>query len=238
VKAAQTLVLICLLSAAACSQPSAPAPEPDLKAPAATPEAPSASAEAESGISLPDYTVVERRAAPPYKLAIDVRLPEKVSKEDLAAIAKKLKSQEADSYDRIFILYYLPDMVVGSGAWASTHFNPTLEVKILGLSADAEKAAAAASQAIENKIGVWMDERPYVGATNVLYSEDGRLKLKTTYMDGSGSLKTLVETSDTRGRKFEDEEGNDFGEYYILEPDGDLSLYDNEGFILSMHKKS
>ncbi|MEQ9507117.1 MAG: hypothetical protein RLO80_12705 [Hyphomonas sp.] len=189
-------------------------------------------------VVLPEYSIIDRAASPPQKLAIDIRLPKKVSEQELATIARHLKNQEVSDFDRIFILYYLPEMQVGAGAWASSHFDPELEVKILGLSQDQESEAVESVEAVPNKIGMWLDDRPYVGATNVLYEEDGAIKLKVTYKDGSGSDATMVESVDARGRKFVDQEGNDFGEYYLLDASGGLSVYDNDGLILRMKKKS
>ena len=66
---------------------------------------------------------------------LDVRLNQKVSQDVLRAIALELKSNDSRQYDRTFIVYYLPAMNVDSGGWATTNFNPTLDVRILGLTA-------------------------------------------------------------------------------------------------------
>ncbi|PKP81798.1 MAG: hypothetical protein CVT79_08565 [Alphaproteobacteria bacterium HGW-Alphaproteobacteria-18] len=156
-----------------------------------------------------------------------------------------MKAQETASFDRIFILYYLPEMEIGSGAWASTHFNPSLRVKIFE-SPEPEATGAKVvkdtptrkADAASDKIGVWVDERPYVGSTRTLYREGGQIKLQMNFKDGSGTTQTLVESADSRGRKFVDKAGNAFGEYYILTANGELSVYDNEGLITRMKKKN
>src|ERR1039458_10482874 len=56
-----------------------------------------------------------------------------VSEEVLRAIATKLKNSDHGTYERTFISYYLPGMKVGSGAWATSHFDPDLEICILGV---------------------------------------------------------------------------------------------------------
>ena len=43
-------------------------------------------------------------------------------------------------YDRTFIEYYLPGMVDGCGAWATTHFTPRMEVVVLGFTAEDQRA--------------------------------------------------------------------------------------------------
>ncbi len=194
------------------------------------------SLDAQAPTALAKFSIIDRTSNPPTKLSIDVRLPEKISEAELYVIATHLKASEPQTYERIFILYYLPDMVVGSGAWASTHFDPDLQVKILGLSREAEQKALEATGAIQNKLGVWLDDRPYVGSTYILYGEPGSIKLKATHRDGSGSTKDIIEKIDSRGRVFTDREGNEYGEYYLLSPDGNLSLFDREGFILQFKK--
>ena len=41
-----------------------------------------------------------------------------------------------------FMLYYLPEMALGSGAWAPTHFDPNLDVRILGFTPEQAGRAA------------------------------------------------------------------------------------------------
>ena len=80
------------------------------------------------------YSVIATDNVPGIKRSLDVRLNKEVSEETLRAIALKLKSNESQEYERTFIGYYLPGMTIDAGYWATTHFNPTLDVRILGLS--------------------------------------------------------------------------------------------------------
>jgi len=74
------------------------------------------------------------------KRSVTVRLSTKVSKEALGKIAQNIRNADKNKYKRTFILYYLPEMEIGMGAWATTHFNPQLKVLILGLSLEEEEA--------------------------------------------------------------------------------------------------
>ena len=96
-----------------------------------------------------DYKVVEQHRGPGAKLSLHVELSRKVSEDTLRAIAMRLKSDEPAQYDRIFITYSLPGMTLGAGAWATTHFNPTLKVEILGLTE--EEASSLAGDKTEPK---------------------------------------------------------------------------------------
>ena len=86
------------------------------------------------------YRIVDKKIVPGIKRGLTVRLDRKVSAGILYSIAMELKNSDPDSYQGTFIEYYLPDMEVGSGAWATTHFNPVLQIRILGLTVQQEKA--------------------------------------------------------------------------------------------------
>ncbi len=59
-----------------------------------------------------------------------MRIEKKLSEEELTKIANKLFA-ESPSVNKIFIMFYLPCMKVGSGAWASAIFDPTLQISIM-----------------------------------------------------------------------------------------------------------
>jgi hypothetical protein len=115
------------------------------------------------------YSIIDSSALPPVKRSVDVRLNKKVSEVTLKAIALKLKAQDPQQYERTFIAYYLPGMVVGAGAWATTHFNPDLEVRILGLTAEEEdKLLSEPPSQTREVIGRWLDESPHIGSSRMV----------------------------------------------------------------------
>lgn len=80
------------------------------------------------------YKILNREELGSKKLSLDVqvglvdgRLP---NEQELGEISIYLVSKEK-KHDRTFVLFYLPGMKVGSGAFASAHHNPTMEVKIM-----------------------------------------------------------------------------------------------------------
>ena len=77
------------------------------------------------------YTIVGTDIIPGIKRSLDIRLNREVREDVLRSIAMELKSSDRKKYQRTFMLYYLPGMEVDAGGWASTHFNPDLEVIIL-----------------------------------------------------------------------------------------------------------
>lgn len=77
------------------------------------------------------YTILKDESMSTIKRSVDVRLKEKVSEEDLRIIAQEIRAMKG-AHDRTFIVYYLPGDQVGAGGWAMTHFNPDLQVRVLG----------------------------------------------------------------------------------------------------------
>ena len=78
------------------------------------------------------YTIINEEKFLNIKTSLDIRLEFEVNKETITKIANELRKDGRRNYQRVFINYYLPGMEVGKGAWALSHFNPNLEVQILG----------------------------------------------------------------------------------------------------------
>jgi hypothetical protein len=66
-------------------------------------------------------------------------------------------------------------MTQGAGAWATSHFNPNLEVKIWGTTIEEEKALMSKPKNLSgNIIGEWLDESSY-GAKYTLIKRNGKI---------------------------------------------------------------
>ena len=78
------------------------------------------------------YEVLNVESIPGEKLSITLVVSRAITNEALSQNAKMIyKSFFGPRFKRIFIDWYLPGMEIGSGVWATTHFNPRLEVKIM-----------------------------------------------------------------------------------------------------------
>jgi hypothetical protein len=193
----------------------------------------SAFAKSFQGVS---YTIIEKTSLRSIKLSIDIRLEQKVSKDFLQKLALKLWQEEPKKYDRIFICYYLPGMTPGSGAWATSHFNPNLNVNILGMTIEEEKALIMSKpkELSGEIIGEWLDESPFVSAKYTLLKRNGKIIMIDKFKDGSSSEKEMIQKKQSGKLRFEEKGDNDFGEYYLIEINGRLAVYDNEGLIKTM----
>lgn len=183
------------------------------------------------------YSIIDSDTYLDWKRSLDVRLNKKVSKATLRAIALKLKSQDSRNYERTFICYYLPDMEVGAGAYATTHFNPNLEVRIQGLTTEQEKILKQQpNDPSREVIGSWLDETPYMGRRITIFRQNGKLFMESVYYDGSSGKKEIVEKLSGRKRTFRRKEGSSVGEFYLIDKQGNLQMWDEEGIISTAKK--
>lgn len=121
-------------------------------------------------------------------------------------------------------------MEVGAGAWATTRFDPDLQVIILGRSADDEKSLTSQLMAHPNAIGKWCDET-VGGAVIAIYRENGKLHFGEEFSDGSSLKFEAVERPSKLGRRFQDSDRSAGGDYYVIDGQGNLQLRDEEGLI-------
>jgi len=174
------------------------------------------------GEASTSYKIVEDNRTGNIKRSVEVVLEKKLEEDDLRKIAEKIKGSDGRDYERTFIGYHIKQKD-DSGYWATTHYNPDLEVRILGLS------ETEPSSSEKKVIGTWLDDRPLIGSkVTVYYSKDGRLVFENTYTDGSSTTE-IVESKDPRGKKLEDARGNSFGEYYIINSSNQLEFWGKNG---------
>ena len=183
------------------------------------------------------YTVTNEESFGEEKLSLEIRLERRVSEEELKEIAMELKNARSEKYKRTFIGYHVAGMPTNTGYWATTHFNPDLEVRILGLSPD-EVTDLSTKPEVENRdeIGRWLDDRPFLGKRVVIFRENGKLFMESTYDDGSSGIKELVESKSALGRRFQELRKSTAGDHWILDSNGDLQLRDDEGLISTAKK--
>ncbi|NOX55980.1 MAG: hypothetical protein GXP27_16360 [Planctomycetes bacterium] len=185
------------------------------------------------------YKIVESESVPPHKRSLTVILDRKVSEAALRDLALRLKAQSSQRYERTFITYYLPGMTINAGAWATTHFNPDLQVRIFGLTLEQEKKLVSEPvPAGWDVLGRWLDERPFFGKRVTIFRQAGTLYVEEKYPDGSAVKKKLLERKTPRGRRLQTSimRDSDAGDHWLLRPDGTLELRDNEGLIATLRK--
>ena len=177
---------------------------------------------------LPPYEIISQSRSGNTRCSFDVRLEERVLESSIRSIAEEIKSREAEECERTFIVHYLPGMEVDAGGWATSHFTPNLEVRILGMTADQANSAPRLPDG--EVVGRWRRDGPLLGGWLTIIRRDNQLIERWDYADGSNSEDSLDESLLPDGRlRFEDQGGNANGDYYVVETDGRLGLYDDDG---------
>lgn len=192
-----------------------------------------------------EKTVEEDR--PPQKLSVCIRLPHRISEQELREIANEVRNNAGRRYDRLFILYYLPGMKVDAGAWASSHFMPELDVKILGSTVATESKLLEVSRVrdvIADYVGQWKkSDTPGFHYLVRIYEKDRRWFIEHRFESRECTTEEVVVFSaENQVRfvlkdRFDDYLKNlDDPEYYTIDDDGNLAICATETGVSSKNR--
>lgn len=184
------------------------------------------------------YRIITEETIPNVKRSVDVRLNRRVSEDVLRTIAYEIRAKASNQYQRTFIVYYLPEMEIGAGAWASSHFNPDLKISILGASEEELAALLESPDSVPGRqiIGIWLDE--LLSRRIVLYRKDDKVFMESTFKDGSVGTYEMTQRNTSRGPRFDHKNGFASGDHYILNRSGQLEIRDSDGLITIARKVS
>lgn len=185
------------------------------------------------------YSIIKDKSYKNTKRSVDVRLKNRITIKQLTSLAHEINNLNKKSFKRTFILYYLPEMKVDAGAWASTHFNPDLKVKILGATLEqATKLTKSVAKDNSNKaiIGIYFKELGDLSHRLGIFREKDKILIKETYLDNGQRTQEYLESKVNRGLRLQELGQNDFGEYYIVNRNGDLESWDEQGLIETLKK--
>ncbi|WP_445768807.1 hypothetical protein [Rheinheimera sp.] len=176
---------------------------------------------------LPHYKITEDTVKGSIKRTVEVELSARTDEATLQALAKEIHGLSDANVERTFIGYRLANDK-NQGYWATTHYNPNLEVQILGESAsDYEKIKNTASPSGE-VIGSWMANWGYEYKMTA-YNKDGKTYIQSVYSDGTSSDKVYEQSQSDKGIKLQDEGGKERAEYYIINQKGELEFWSENG---------
>lgn len=180
--------------------------------------------------TLPKYSIIEDTSMATIKRSVDVRLEEKISQDELRLVAEKIKGMDSKKYERVFITYYLPHQTPGSGAWATTHYDPNIDVRVLGFGADEVPAPEQPDTSKADRVGRW----EYSNAIGQVFtiSRVGTGFAMTIEFKGGGET-VLPVTAQREGERVivRPVEPKDSGDYWILDEEKNLLLMDSQGLI-------
>lgn len=107
-----------------------PAPEETSSAPADVADTESQSEQSADVSEL--YTVESDDYLGDVKRTVEVTLDHRITESELTQIAKIIRADQRRDTSRTFISYLLAEQHGGGIYWATTHYNPDLDVQILG----------------------------------------------------------------------------------------------------------
>jgi len=175
-----------------------------------------------------NYSITEdnsNNALEKNQLTIEINM--KITVGQIATLADELYKSKPEQR-RFYIFYNLKGMDTNKGAWATSHFDPELEIQILGSTEEQDNKTANVSDISGEIIGKWRSESSLMGAVLVLYKDsNGKLNMKITFKDGSSMTNEISEETKQNMKILKD--GNSHGEYYIIEQNGNLGMYGNNG---------
>lgn len=168
------------------------------------------------------------------KRTVDVKLNIKVSPEVLREIALEVKASEKHQYERTFIFVFLPEQVPGAKnlPWATCHFNSTLEVKILGLTTEAEETFRKLPvKHPGRRIGAWLLEGQFISSIHVIYQDGGKLTLGLVGANGDRFDSNMIELPSQDGSRRFQVEGS--SEVYDVDRSGVLRMINRDGVVFA-----
>jgi hypothetical protein len=210
-------------------QPTVSAP-PNAKIPA-TPQ-PAVPAPHDAKPQAP-YTITSDLDEGPERRLVDVKLNKKVTPEVLHEIALEVKAKEERPHERTDIYYYLPAEFpeIAGLPWASTRFNPSLDVKILGFSMEEEDAMRKLPLDHKGKrIGAWLPDDHYK-TLDLIYEQEGVVKIAEIRSATERSDSDMTDLpSSTGGRSFVKVKGSNI---YEIDQAGNLRISNAQGQVFS-----
>ncbi len=169
------------------------------------------------------------------KGTIEIQLEQKITETQLQKIALDLKNKIFRKSKRVFMSYFLPEMMNGE-TWATTHFESgNYTIRILGFTIEQEIELQNNFEGdTQNIIGQWIDTSPHVNHGLTLFEKENNLFLERKFTNGSSSI-TEMKSSEIDGWvRYDDIEDNAHGEYFTVDGDGVLHYFSSEEEFMSL----
>lgn len=183
------------------------------------------------------YSVERTENEAPFKRTLTVRLNRVVNEEILRAVALVLNSSDRDQYNKTFIFYYLPGIVPGKeDPWATSHFTPQLEVKILGFTEGQLSALCGndPTPAGSELVGEWFKNSFTPSRLRILRRGETYI-LNTRLTDGHQDDAELETKVTDEGAWYANKDRAP-GDYWLVNKEGALERRDGDGLIFTANR--
>ncbi len=185
--------------------------------------------------TVPSYEIISDDSVNAGQLRdVWVRIAKPLSEADVRRIAARVKAMDRKKHPKTSIAFLLPAMEKNKGAWARAVYRPQLEVMILGLDEAEHAALVGRGGQKENTVGRWLRSLPSSSYTiTITMAADGSAVATHTYPNGDKQTYELEELTPRRKYRRKDAQ---FGEFQLINGEGNLELWDDQGRIETLPK--
>ena len=177
-----------------------------------------------------NYTFIDEIKIHSKKSTINIRIFKESKFDILYNFTKFLYEYFYNDKELIKVFFYLPEMQVGNGAYAMSETDgKNIDVKIYGYTTDKINELSSILQD-ENIIGIWKYNL-FGGSLIYLRKDNSNYTLLRFFNDGSKLEKKVIINKVNNQIEIREIETNHFGQYYKVLLNGDLEIWDNEGYI-------
>lgn len=178
-----------------------------------------------------DYVIISDDKKRNITRKVSVELPERISEQQLRQIANEIKNEDSDNYERTFIMYRIKGEK-SVAAWATTHFDPNLDIHFIGLSSEDFKKLLNLKYDVDGEvIGQWVSPNGVTDHIDVIYKNGQQYFKKEFYIDATMKPYELVKDGDTFHYKDPNET-----QYFVIDANGDLE-YRGETSLVYLAKR-
>lgn len=173
------------------------------------------------------YKIVEEKTNNSLeKNELTVEINKKISIGQIATLAEEFYLSKPKQR-RFYIFYLLPGMKIGSGAWATSHYNPELRIEITGGTIEQDIEKNKLTDQVEGEIvGRW-HLQSYASANYVISQKDGEVFLRIIFYNGQTLDEEMKPKKVKTGTRYDYKEESN-GEYFISNNNGELEFYNKE----------
>ncbi|AZB00312.1 hypothetical protein EG359_12085 [Chryseobacterium joostei] len=174
-----------------------------------------------------EYRIIKDESNPNVeKNQYQVEINQKLTEGQLATLAEELYNSK-DKQRRFYIFYNLKDNENSILAWATSHFDPELEVSINGSTNTEDNQMLFKAQKVEGDIIGIFNEKDYTFSLYTIYEHNGKTFIRTTFKDGEFMDNEVEKINSKNGIRYNYKEDVSQGEYFVLNNDV-LEFYNND----------
>lgn len=184
---------------------------------------------------LPDgfeYSIIKDDSEPERdKTVLRISINQKITEPQLSKLSMDIFASN-ERRSKTFILYFLPNLKYDSSAWATASFNPDLNVKIQGSSAQQDSVKNKWTKNFKGDVvGKWRQEAVYE-QDHIIFKRNGNYFISNVMDWGIAEGRLVLK----KGNMFSFPKDS-AGEYFIIDSEKNLKMYNDEDKLYTIAQK-